>query len=469
MLKLRFIVLDEADRLVESGRFRELRRLLNLLPQARPMKLSGKGIASPAPLAELEGRRTESRKGLVRLVAEQEETSGEVVGDEVSPPLRQAFLFSATFSPRQPRYLLRRAKDSQASEKENVTKRKRMMEEKELPTSYFNMFKVARRIMKMSTKPILINVTSSRIVSSRVKEIVVKCKEEERDLFIYFYLLHNPGRTIIFVNHISLVRRLAAILAALHLPAYPFHASMQQRARLKMMDRFSSSGDSGVLVATDVAARGLDVPHVRHVIHFDLPLSRFLYTHRSGRAAHHPSAPRGYSVLLLPRDVRGSLKKVLNLTDGLHGVTRVSTHSEQFAPLRKRVRWAQKLAKLKERRQRKSRSQSWTAKMSQSLEVGEEADEKDVKALAAESKEIERLQGLLKMHPILTRNMTQIANSQLIEEQVGARALRTGAGAHGLSVSSAPHRAAIVGGRRQMHKLNKFLEVNDKTQDKKPP
>eukprot|EP00960_Hanusia_phi_P043920 756348-Hanusia_phi.AAC.5 len=449
MLKLRFIVLDEADRLVESGRFRELRRLLQLLPPSRPMKLSGKGVASPAPLV-LEGRkRRQSRKGLMGLASEMEGGSSD--GEEEEFPVRQAFLFSATFSPRQPRYLLRRLKDLQSSDKNNTTQKKRKKEE---PTTFYNMFKVARRIMKMSTKPVLINITTTRIVSSRVKEIVVKCKEEERDLFLYFFLLHNPGRTIVFVNHISAVRRLAAVLAALSLPAYPFHASMQQRARLKQMDRFASSGDAGVLVATDVAARGLDVPLVRHVIHFDLPLSRFLYTHRSGRAAHHPSAPRGYSVLLLPRDVRGALRKVLNLTDGMHGVTRVATHSEQLAPLRKRVRWAQKLAKLKERRQRRSRKQSWTAKMSRDLElVEEEKDGTDAKASAEETKEIQRLQDLLKKHRILTRNST----SASLTESAGTAGIRSGAGAHGQAGPGGPHRAAIVGGRRQMHKLNKFL------------
>ena len=62
-----------------------------------------------------------------------------------------------------------------------------------------------------------------------------------------------------FVNAISAVRRVAALLKLLALPAQALHASMQQRQRLKALDRFKAD-PAGVLVATDVAARGLDIP-----------------------------------------------------------------------------------------------------------------------------------------------------------------------------------------------------------------
>ena len=59
-------------------------------------------------------------------------------------------------------------------------------------------------------------------------------------------------------------RRLAALLKLLGLPAQPLHAGMQQRQRLKALDRFKAEDDA-ILVATDVAARGLDVRDVRCV------------------------------------------------------------------------------------------------------------------------------------------------------------------------------------------------------------
>ena len=84
------------------------------------------------------------------------------------------------------------------------------------------------------------------------------CSEDGRDEALYYLLAAHPGRTLVFVNAVSAARRVAALLALLRLPAAALHASMQQRARLRALDRFRADADA-VLVASDVAARGLDV------------------------------------------------------------------------------------------------------------------------------------------------------------------------------------------------------------------
>jgi ATP-dependent RNA helicase DDX24/MAK5 len=91
-----------------------------------------------------------------------------------------------------------------------------------------------------------------------VEEACVHCSEDGRDEALYYLLAAHPGRTLVFVNAVSAARRVAALLALLALPAAALHASMQQRARLRALDRFRSDADA-VLVASDVAARGLDV------------------------------------------------------------------------------------------------------------------------------------------------------------------------------------------------------------------
>jgi len=92
-----------------------------------------------------------------------------------------------------------------------------------------------------------------------VTEAYLECTEADRDERLYYLLAQHPGRTLIFANAISMVRRLAAILKLLQLPVTAMHSSMQQRQRLKALERFRGS-DSAILVATDVAARGLDIP-----------------------------------------------------------------------------------------------------------------------------------------------------------------------------------------------------------------
>lgn len=75
-------------------------------------------------------------------------------------------------------------------------------------------------------------------------------------------LCRHPGRALVFVNAVSALRRVAALLKLLGLPAYALHAQQQQRQRLKALDHFKNKNNT-VLVATDVAARGLDVKDIR--------------------------------------------------------------------------------------------------------------------------------------------------------------------------------------------------------------
>ena len=153
-------------------------------------------------------------------------------------------------------------------------------------------------------RPRVVDVTDrKRVVASRLDECAVECTDEDRDALLYYLarrrhrrpharrhqgrsprgglrrgntagaqLTAHRGRTLVFVNAISAVRRVAALLALLRVPHAALHAQMQQRQRLKAMDRFKRSPADGertvALVATDVAARGLDISDVRTVVHY---------------------------------------------------------------------------------------------------------------------------------------------------------------------------------------------------------
>ncbi|RHZ05015.1 hypothetical protein DYB31_002392 [Aphanomyces astaci] len=125
----------------------------------------------------------------------------------------------------------------------------------------------------------------------------VECLDEHRNNVLYYFLTQYPGRTIVFLNAISGVRKLAGVLHLLKMPVFALHAEMQQKQRLKKLDQFRAH-EKGILIATDVAARGLDIPSVDYVVHYHIPRSAETFVHRSGRTAR--ASKHGLSISFLP-------------------------------------------------------------------------------------------------------------------------------------------------------------------------
>ena len=90
------------------------------------------------------------------------------------------------------------------------------------------------------------------------------------------------GRTLIFCNMKITVDRLVRRLLDRGVAAEAIHGDLDQRKRDRVMHRFRS-GESQCLVATNLAARGLDIPNITHVVNFDLPQNVDEYVHRIGR------------------------------------------------------------------------------------------------------------------------------------------------------------------------------------------
>ncbi|WP_437708240.1 DEAD/DEAH box helicase [Sorangium sp. So ce448] len=119
----------------------------------------------------------------------------------------------------------------------------------------------------------------------------------ERDAAVVNLLLLAPGeRTLVFVRTREGAAELADKLTALGLPAGALSGDLEQRERTRTLDAFRS-GAITTLVATDVAARGIDVPEVGRVIHADPPGDPEIFTHRSGRTGR--AGRKGTSVLLV--------------------------------------------------------------------------------------------------------------------------------------------------------------------------
>lgn len=107
--------------------------------------------------------------------------------------------------------------------------------------------------------------------------------------------------TLVFVNYRESVERVADYLQSKKFPCDAFHGGMEQTDRERALYKFRN-GSSPVLVSTDLAARGLDIPGIDNVVHYHLPVNEEAFTHRNGRTARWEA--RGSSFLLLHSEER---------------------------------------------------------------------------------------------------------------------------------------------------------------------
>ena len=117
----------------------------------------------------------------------------------------------------------------------------------------------------------------------------------------------QAGLTLVFVNTKRAVDALARQLKAQGLPALALHGDMRQEARDRAMKRFAG-GHVGVLVATDVAARGLDLDDITLVVNYDAPLDDKAYVHRVGRTAR--AGRTGTSVTFVTPQQQGDVSRM---------------------------------------------------------------------------------------------------------------------------------------------------------------
>jgi ATP-dependent RNA helicase RhlE len=115
------------------------------------------------------------------------------------------------------------------------------------------------------------------------------------------------GRTLVFVRTKRGADRLVKRLSKQRLPALAMHGNKSQNQRERALARFAK-GDVDTLVATDVAARGIDVDDITHVINFDAPGDRDAYVHRVGRTARAGRDGSGISFVL--PDQTGEMRQI---------------------------------------------------------------------------------------------------------------------------------------------------------------
>lgn len=267
-------------------------------------------------------------------------------------PTRQMFVFSATLTMTHslPSRLLKK-------KKKNIEQR--------------NKLEVLMEKVGIKSKPKVIDLTRKEATVETLTETQIHCQKEEKDFYLYYFLLQYPGRTMVFANSIDCIKRLNSLLVILDCTPLPLHANMHQKQRLKNLERFAER-ESCVLLTTDVAARGLDVPDVQHVIHYQIPRTSETYVHRSGRTAR--ATKEGLSLLLISPDDMMNFQKIYKTLGKCDELPMFPVETKCMKAIEERVKLAHSIEKLEYFNSREKRHNSWLKRAAEELELDLDED-----------------------------------------------------------------------------------------------
>lgn len=128
-----------------------------------------------------------------------------------------------------------------------------------------------------------------------LQQVISSDKDKIDTLFRLICRIGNRS-TVVFCNHRESVERVSASLKEKGIVNVYYHGALEQPERDSALAKFRN-GSSNILVTTDLAARGLDVPNIRYIVHYHLPATEEVFTHRNGRTARVEAS--GTAILIL--------------------------------------------------------------------------------------------------------------------------------------------------------------------------
>jgi len=297
--KIKYLAIDETDRMVEKGHFAELQNILEV-----------------------------------------------VNSNEENKAKRQTFVMSATLSMvhKPPAY----GKGKNTKQMTGPEKLKELVKQ-----------------IGIKEKPKIVDITRKVGTAETLTESVLYCSLNEKDNYLYYFLTAHPGRTVVFCNSIDCVRRLGNLFKLLNVNILPLHAQLHQKHRLKNLDKFVADSNS-VLVATDVAARGLDIPEIQHVVHYQVPRTSESYVHRSGRTAR--ASREGLSLMLIDPSEQALVRRHCGNLARTTDIPRFPVDGKRLDAVGERIKTARRLDKLLLQTRKENAGMNWKAK------TAEEAD-----------------------------------------------------------------------------------------------
>ncbi|XP_076644359.1 ATP-dependent RNA helicase DDX24 [Halictus rubicundus] len=353
---IKYLAIDETDRMLEKGHFQELQQLLEKINM---------------------------NKNMIQK--------------------RQTFVFSATLTMVHdvPEYLQKKKKKQYKNKIHKLTSSQKLQ-------NFIDLIGIKN--------PKIVDITKESGTASSLTECRIVCTIDHKDYYLYYFLKRYTGRTLVFCNSIGCVKRLATLFGILNCRPLPLHASMQQRQRLKNLERFQAD-ESGLLMATDVAARGLDIPNVEHVIHYQVPRTSESYVHRSGRTAR--AQKEGLTVLMMEPSEKHYYTKLCKTLDRTEDLPVFPVVDRLLIAVKERVDIARDIDKLELKCRRDNSKKGWLRKAVEEMDMVLDEDEEE---LELETKEMADLKHQLK---IKRRHLDSLLSKPLFPKGFSGKYLDT--------------------------------------------
>lgn len=175
-----------------------------------------------------------------------------------------------------------------------------------------------KTIRKLSTnylkEPKMITVQGKTLTTAQVDEIYYELEYRDKTrLLEQLLLFYADSRILVFCNTKKMVDQLSETLSQKHIAHLRLHGDIEQNQRQYVMRQFRE-GNVPVLLATDVAARGIDVPNIDYVINYDLPNERDNYVHRIGRTGR--AYETGTAISFVKPSEKHALRQIEKMTKG---------------------------------------------------------------------------------------------------------------------------------------------------------
>jgi ATP-dependent RNA helicase RhlE len=153
-------------------------------------------------------------------------------------------------------------------------------------------------IREILNQPVEVRVSAGNVAADRIDQEIVRVREGENKLEVLLAMVSEEGfqKVLVFADTKRWVKKVCQKLQQAGIKADEIHSNKSQNYRLKALNDFRN-GKTRVLIATDVAARGLDITEVTHVINYQQPKNFDSYIHRIGRTGRAGKAGKAFTFI----------------------------------------------------------------------------------------------------------------------------------------------------------------------------